>query len=408
MRNYFSTILILTSFLFPINAFAGGFLILNQYAEAGALGLAYTARVNNPSAVLYNPAAINQLEGMQCSMNSTFITYRSEFHSYQTGKTTAQDDHLFILPSFYLTKKINDQWSVGIGSFSHFGLTSDWPSDWEGRYLATFAQLRSFFVNPVVSYQMTPKLSIAAGINGIYSDVLQRKNINLMPLPDGRARFKGNDLGWGYNLALLYRITDKLKFGLSYRSQIDMHYEGDIKFHVPRFIKDLVPEGGASLDIDLPSFLSAGFCYTVLEKWIFEFDVIWTGWSSYDKLALKFDKPVPKIMEKSAAPIIRDYKNVYDFCLGVSYQATPCLTLRAGYLFDPSPVPEENVDPILPDSDKNIYTIGMGYKRGSMTVDLANYLVFYRGIDVRRNRDGLNGKYETFVNMIGVSISFAL
>jgi len=408
MRTCSLAILILTFFLFPTNSFAGGFLILNQSAEAGALGLAYTARVQNPSAVLYNPAAINQLEGMQCLTNSTIITYRSKFHSTQTGKTTAQDDHVFILPSFYITKKINDQWSVGVGSFSHFGLTSDWPNNWEGRYLATFAQLRSFFINPVASYQITPKLSLAAGINGVYSDVLQRKNINLMPLPDGRARFKGRDLGWGYNLALLYRITDKLKFGLSYRSKVAMHYEGDIKFHVPRFLKEIVPEGGASLNIDLPSFLSVGFCYTIFEKWIFEFDLIWTGWSSYDKLALKYNKSVPKIMEKSTAPIIRDYKNVYDFCLGISYQATPCLTWRAGYLFDPSPVPEENVDPILPDSDKNIYTIGMGYKRGSMTVDLANYLVFYKGINVRRNRDGLNGKYETFVNMVGVSISFVL
>lgn len=403
---FISLIILLALSVSPSETFAGGFLVLNQHAEAASLGLAYTARVQNPSAILYNPAAINQLEGTQYSTNATILTYQSEFRSDQTGEKTHQNDHVFILPSFYATKKLNDKWSVGFGSFSHFGLTSDWPDDWEGRYIATFAQLRTFFINPNVSYQLTPGLSIAVGINGVYSDVLQRKHINLSPFPDGRARFEGDDIGWGYNIALLYRITDKLKFGLSYRNEVPFHYEGDVDFNVPKFLKGLVPEGGASININLPSFLSTGLCYTFFERWTVEFDVIWTGWSTYDELHLKYEKRIPKIMKKSTAPIIRDYRNAYDFCLGVSFKATDSLTLRAGYLFDPSPVPEENVDPILPDSDKNIYTMGIGYKKEKITVDVANYLVFYNGMHVRRNRDGLNGKYDTFVNMIGVSITY--
>ena len=407
MRNSFLAFLA-AILLFPAQAYPGGFLVYNHDATANSLALAYTAQVATPAAVLYNPAAINQIEGTKCLTSATIITYKSAFHSYQTGKKTKQDDHLFILPSFFATKKFNDKWSAGIGSFSYYGLTTDWPNDWEGRYISTFAQLRTFFFNAVLSCQVTPKLSLAGGINGVYSDVKQRKNINLAPLPDGRARFKGDDIGWGYNIALLYRINDKIKVGLSYRSSIAMTYKGDVKFHVPKFLKDLVPEGGASLDIDLPAMLDTGICYSFNNRWSIETDMLWTEWRSYDKLDVKYGKRVPKIMAKSAAPIIRNYHNTFSFSCGVSFKATDSMTFRAGYLFDPSAVPEENTDPVLPDSDKDIFGIGMEYRKGRLTVNISDYVSIYRRQCVRNNRDGLNGRYETQVNMIAFSLLFYL
>jgi len=406
MQNYFIIILVLIASVLPSNALAGGFLIYNHDAAASAMGLAYTAQVKNPSAVLYNPAAINQLEGTQVSWGGTLIYSNASFRNSDTGHKTDQDSHFFFLPTFYATKKLNDSWSVGVGLFSPYGLTSNWPNDWEGRYIATFAQLRSFLLNPVVSYQVTSKLSIAGGFSGIYSDVLTRKNINLGPFSDGKVRFKADAFGWDYNLALLYKITDKVKFGLAYRSTAHMNYDGDVKFHVPGFLEKLVPEGGASVNIDLPGFITTGLCYSPTERWTIEFDVYWMNWSVYDELALKYDKKVPALLKKSAAPIIRDYNDTFDYCFGLSYKATDTLTLRAGYLYDGSPVPEENQDPILYDSNKNIYTMGIGYKKDKWSIDITNYLCFYNDLNVHNNRDGFNGKFENFVNMISFSITF--
>jgi long-chain fatty acid transport protein len=406
MQKYFLIILVLIASVLPSKAIAGGFLVYNQDATANSLGLAYAAQVESPAAVLYNPAAINQLEGTQCSFNTTIITYSSDFHSSQTGEKTKQDDHVFILPSFFATKKLNEKWSVGFGTFTYYGLTTDWPNDWEGRYISTFAQLRSFFINPVISYQLTPKITIAGGINGIYTDVLQRKNINIKPLPDGRVRFKGDDIGWGVNFALLYRFTERMKFALTYRSKVSLNYTGDVKFQVPKFLKRLVPEGGASIDIDLPALLTSGVCYTLNDKWTIEFDVIFTDWSVYDKLDLKYDKKVPKIMSASTAPIIRDYHDTWSYCFGISYKYTNAVTLRAGYLFDPGAVPEENIDPVLPDSDKNIFGFGINYIKGQIAIDISDYLSFYKGRNVRNNRDGLNGRYESSVNIIAFNLSY--
>ena len=46
-----------------MQAFASGFLLYNQDAAATALATAVTAQIDNPSAIFYNPAAINQLKG---------------------------------------------------------------------------------------------------------------------------------------------------------------------------------------------------------------------------------------------------------------------------------------------------------------------------------------------------------
>jgi long-chain fatty acid transport protein len=60
-------IAILFSFLYTSTCPAAGFLIYNQPAAANASAIAFTAQVDNPSAVFYNPAAINQLKGTQVS-----------------------------------------------------------------------------------------------------------------------------------------------------------------------------------------------------------------------------------------------------------------------------------------------------------------------------------------------------
>jgi long-chain fatty acid transport protein len=394
--------------LFPAQAYPGGFLIYNHDAAASAMGLAYTAQVQNPSAVLYNPAAINQLKGAQVSWGGTMILSDASFRSDSSGNKTDQDSHLFILPTFFATKQLNERWSFGIGSFSPYGLTSNWPREWEGRYQATFAQLRSFFINPVISCQVTPALSLAGGVSPVYSDVLQRKNFKIIPGRDGQATFHGKDFGWGYNLGLLYRISDCWKFGIAYRSTVRLDYDGRVSFRAPKLLQKIVPEGDASININLPGFITTGLCYSPDTRWTIEFDVYWIDWSKYDRLKLNYSQPVPAIMKKDAAPIIRDYHDTFDFCFGISYKATEAITLRAGYLFDESPVPEPSEDPILYDSDKNIYTMGLGYKTGKWMFDVANYLCFYKDRNVRNNRDGFNGKFKAFVNMLALSVTYQL
>ena len=387
---------------------AAGFLIYNQHAAANASTLAYTAQVDNPSAVFYNPAAINQLSNTQLSAGGTILMPRTKFKSFTTGKTSTMKDHTYLLPSFYLTHKLNEKLSFGMGSFSHFGLCTDWHDNWEGRFISTFAELRTFFLNPVISYQVHPRLSLAAGFNAVYSDLRFKRALNLKPFPleVGRGDIDADAIDYGFNLALLYHLTDSIKLGVSYRSAIEIEYDGVADFKASSLLKPLLPEGGVTLDVELPPILAGGIATTIGKKWTIEFDVIWIGYSTYDELFADFDKEVNPLIKSQFAPIPRDYRDVIDYCISAAYQVNPSLTLRCGFLFDRSPVPEENFDPILPDPDKYIFGTGASINREKWNLHLSYYAVFTRDTTVRRNRDGLNGRYEAFCSLISMSFDY--
>ena len=82
------------------------------------------------------------------------------------------------------------------------------------------------------------------------------------------------------------------------------------------------------------------------------------------------------------------------------------LALRCGFLFDRSAAPEENVDPILPDSDKYIAGAGISITRRRWDLHCSYYAVFSADVHVRRNRDGFNGTYETYTSLASVSLDY--
>jgi long-chain fatty acid transport protein len=387
---------------------ATGFLIYNQHAAANASAVAYTAQVDNPSAVFYNPAAINQLSGTQTSGGGVALIPRTKFKSAATGTTTHMKDHTYLLPTVYLTHKINERFSLGIGSFSHFGLSTDWPDDWEGNFISTFAELRTFFINPVISCQVNDALSLAVGFSPVYSDLRFKKALKIrqLPLNFGNADLDGDGIGYGFNLALLYRMSERIKAGLSYRSAIDIDYEGDADFNANPLIQFLLPEGSVDLDIELPPILAGGIAATITEKLTIECDLIWVGFSTYDELHADFKQRVRPLLRNQFAPIPRDYKDVLDYAISAYYQLNTTLTLRCGFLFDRSAVPEENADPILPDSDKYIVGAGFSVKKAQWDLHVSYYGVFSSNLTVRRNYTDFNGTYESFASLISLSFDY--
>ena len=148
-----------------------------------------------------------------------------------------------------MTHKINDKISIGGGIFSPFGLVTDWPSRWEGDYVSTYAQMRTIFVNPVISIQVHPRLSLAAGINYVYADFKIRRGIDpyrMMGLPFGttlgQITLDGSDnCSWGYNLGLLFHINDQWSLGVSYRSKVKLNMDGRANYRLPRLLQGLFP-----------------------------------------------------------------------------------------------------------------------------------------------------------------------
>jgi long-chain fatty acid transport protein len=272
--------------------------------------------------------------------------------------------------------------------------------------------MRTFIVNPVISILVHPRLSLAVGIDYVYSDFKLRRVIDPnkmigLPLgiPSGKITLKGFDDTWGYNLGLLFHLNDRWKIGVAYRSKLKLEFDGHANYRLPPLLQALYPPTDISPRIELPPIVSAQISAQLWEKWTFATGIVWTGWSVYDELAPKFrdNLLVPPSMRSSP----QDWRDVLAFQFGVQYQLNPTWILRGGYIFDQSPVPEHTLGPMVPDSDGNLLSLGIGYTKNNFTIDMATMVLLFEDRHTRRNLDGLNGKYTTTTVTFLMSLTYA-
>ncbi|MDP3030332.1 MAG: outer membrane protein transport protein [Deltaproteobacteria bacterium] len=400
--------------LFPLSAFAAGFAILQQGTAPMAQGNAFVAQADDPSAIFFNPAGINQLKGTQVYLGATAIAPRAEYKGLGTKSRT--ESHVYLPLQFYLTHELTTDLAVGLGVFSPFGLGTKWDDGWAGRYVATSSDLNTFSVNPVLSWKASEKLSVAGGVNVMRAEADLRKKLDLsrFGLPDGNQLFKGADYGYGYNLGLLYQLTPATNIGLSYRSEVKVKIDGDAEYSVDPKVAAFFPNGGAHSQFVFPPSLFAGVAYKGLAPWVFECDLTWTGWSTFEELRVTLDRPVSS-PPKSVSVQPRNWNDVFAYRFGVNYKWDEAITIRAGYIFDESPVPDETMDPSIPDADRHIFCLGGDYRLKDFTIGIAyNYVLGKKrdkhntiGADIVPGDNRANGEYQQTSHSLAVSISYS-
>lgn len=385
-KSIFSKLFLTLSLIaLPVLVFANGFQINEQGAKSLGMGGAFVAQADNPDAVYFNPAGITQLEGAQISLGVSPISPSATFESNSTGSSTDAKERTFYIPNFYATLKATDRVSAGFGIFANYGLATEWPHNWEGRYITggTKAEIVTLTLNPNIAFKVTDKLSLAVGIDIQNLDITLENKVIMLPIngsvlllnSDGDSKLTADDWAYGYNLALHYSITKNWKAGISYRSKIKHEIkDGTAKLSLPAGeiigqgpVPAMKIEKTGSADLTLPDILYIGTSYK-LGKFTFELDGQWTGWSSYDELKVEFEDGSQQVKPK-------DWNDVWAIRFGAQYQVNDMLALRAGIIRDYSPIPDETLDPLVPSGDRWLYAVGFGLNFNKITLDFAyNYL----------------------------------
>lgn len=403
------------------NAYSSGFAIYTQGASALGQADSVVAHTDSPSSVFFNPALINKLEGTQVESGTTLIFPSREFKSDIAGENDETKDRMFYPSTVYVTHKFNEKISAGLGIFTPFGLATTWDDDWEGRYIGTKSEMKTFNINPVVSYQLLPNVALAAGVDVLFFDTTLEKKINLsgFGLPDAGQKFDGHGNGVGYNFGIVYDVTKDISLGAAYRSKIKVNIDGDSDFDLPSGtpspLRALFPDTDGKADMTLPQQASVGVCYKGLDRLTLETNLRFEGWSSFDKSEVDFDQPVAgstrSITEK-------DWKDTYSASFGAKYQLKDWIALLGGYLYGGNPVPDKTFDPIVPDANTHLFTFGTSIKIKNFKIDLAYAYQLLEGrsksnsVDDNPSDDLLNastsanGKYETDLHMVGISVSY--
>lgn len=399
----------------PTHAWAAGFTVYSQGTAAMGQGNAFVAEANDPSTIFYNPAGLNQLQRPEIYAMVLVSSPKREFRGH-TGHSS--QTHQVFLPSgaFYLVYPVNSSVVLGFGAYAPFGQESRWPDSWEGRYITTYGNLKTYNLNPVISVQLHPRLSIALGLDAMLSTVRLKRKVALpFNLPDGDSKLQGEGYGFGFNLGMLLEVMEGIKFGLSYRYQTDITYEGDLELPQPAGFGLMQVKLPASAKLTFPPMVTMGLSVSRCQPFVFNFDVTWTGWSTFNAIDVRPSQPIIfNGVPTTALVQPRDWHDAWTFRFGMNYRVTDRVKLRLGYTYDLSAIPNSTFDPQIINANQHIFTLGGDLKLNRFTLGLAyNYLL---GESRSKNNmittNGVpaplqaNGSYQGTAQGLGLSLAY--
>jgi long-chain fatty acid transport protein len=402
----FAGALLVTLFL-ASQAIAGGFQLNEHGARAMAQGGAFAARASDGSAIYFNPAGLGFQTQPSIYIGMTAITPAGYFigptEKNPSEKTTFVSS-TFTPINVYGVMPVMDRLVVAVGINNPFGLGTEWPRDWVGKYLTTKIDLKTFFITPTVAYKLMDNLSVGVGLNVVTGSVLLERAVPVssIALPEPpRVSISMGASGVGFNAGVMYKPTPDISVGASYRTSVKVDATGNASF-TPNYVALGLPNGDVGAKITLPATGFIGVAYTGIKNLEIEADYQYIGWSSYDKLAVDFKAN----NTTSSSP--KNYENTYMLRLGAEY-TMDSFHFRAGYVFDRSPVKTEYVEPLLPDANRNGYCFGAGYDvTDHFSVEGAYMFLKFKQRDVVNSipENSFDGTYVTYVDLIGVNFGY--
>jgi long-chain fatty acid transport protein len=401
-------------------AYGAGYAIYEQGAKAMALGGAFTARADDPSALFFNPAGILQLNGVQYYAGTTAIILSgSSFTSAASSQRFEQENMIAWPSAAYFTWKINEKMAWGLSVTSPFGLKTQWGPTFEGRDISRESNLAVGVINANDAFRLADHWSAAVGADYAKSDVRElSRNFDLtllgFPGQEGFSKLTGNGTDLGWNVALRWE-QDSWAWGLSYRSKMNPKIDGDIEFEdvpAPLLAAGLFPNGGVTAHIPLPATAVTGVNYRSSDgkgKWQWEVDALRTEWSAFDHLRIDIEKNTLAVADVDQ---IEEWRDSWSYRLGASYRPGPSHEYRFGAYYDNNPIPNEHVRPRLPDADRNSVQVGYGFTaKSGFFIDAAYQALFF----AKRTAEGSPtstsdpvdpGTYRNFTSLFGVSLGW--
>lgn len=344
----------------PSMVSAEGFGINEWSAEGVAMGGARMFAENDPANVAYNPASITKVKGMAWKTGAVYISPHGKYKAYdaeggliESGKNVV---HPGILPYFYYVDQIDEKQWFGIGTFTRFGMISEFGEDSIVATNAYSSELKGMSITPTYGWKPDNKVSAAVGAEINYV------NLNLKKKIAGGAydtETQGDSVALGWNAAVNYEFDDKNEIGLVYRSRITHTMEAD--FTSTYSILNSKAHG----KVVLPDSYSIGYNHKFDNKTRVELQGTYTRWSTYDKLNIYFDNPYTT---DSLDP--KNWSNGWRYAIGVERKLSDKYTLMAGFAYDESSIPDEHADFMIPTGNRRTYSLGGQYHDKDQTVTL--------------------------------------
>jgi long-chain fatty acid transport protein len=385
---------------------------LNEIGSCAlARGFAATASpCDDASSIYWNPGAMPRARGWTVSGGAAIIKIDGSFVQDTTAREWEGDVPTAVVPHFFVNYRGAGKLAYGLGVYVPYGLTSQWTDDFPGRFAAKKASLQTIYVQPNLSYQITPNWSVGGGPVFGHSTVELVQAVDLsqqrtsatgptfgqlgIPLRTefARATLKGSSTAFGVDVGLHGRLTPVWEMGVRFLSQLSFNYDdadatfeqrptglilaagnpitpGGISLPVDQVVAGSFAAGGplttqkVSTQIRHPAQVQVGFAYSGFTNTTLSAEYSYVGWKSFNQLPVDFTNTTPASTATDKV-IQEDYNNTSGIRLGADYRMLSGIALRAGFTATAAAAPDETVTPLLPEQDRELGMFGIGYPFG--------------------------------------------
>ena len=423
-------------------AAAAGYGLKEHSADAMAAAYAGAAATDSDASYLaYNPAALAGVKDTDFSLSMVAILPGSK-GAYTSATTSAGNPtggslapRGFIsdalVPAFGFRHRLTDRLAIGLSISAPWGLRTDYPANWAGRYYGQKTELLTINATPTVSYQIMPGLAVGAGLQVEYAqgtltsaiDTGTLGALNGIPgsIPGGQdsfARLSGKSWTFGYTAGVMARPTAGLTVGLSYRSSLQHDLKGPLTFTLDstgvgatiRAVTGLFANTRQTTPLTMPDMIEAGAREDFSDSWSGMVELDWTHWSRFRALTVVAANP----LQPNDVTTTR-WRNTLFGSLGLEYRASAGWAFRAGAAYDQSPVPDATREPRIPDADRIWLSAGVRCRLSdSMDLNVTASRLFNLKTDVALNpaipgaalRGSLAGTTQSYVNVAGLQLTY--
>ncbi|WGE32420.1 porin [Actinobacillus genomosp. 2] len=457
MNNKFNKTLLASLITLSAGSASASLFQLAEVSTSG-LGMAYagnSAVADNASVVANNPALMTKFKRPEISAGGVLVDTDLSVRGTTPNGNQAYAGNVVPtapIPNMYFVLPVNDDFSLGLGYNVNYGLKTKYPTDFAAGSLGGNTELQAHNFNFSGAYKLGHGFSIGAGLNVVYSkaefirhlgdnaalveqkakeaELASQRYEQLAKVTGSQqaamaagqyklvantlssykrstevARVSGDEWSLGWNAGLTYELNENHRWGLAYHSPVDVkfkgHYSNGISPLTGSSLVDFPTSGQelpGKLTLNLPAYWELSGFHKLTDRLAVQYSWKRTEWSRLKTLDAYGTKGEHYLHKQE------DFSDANRYALGVSYDVSEPLTLRAGIAYDEN-ASTNHPSISIPDTNRMWYSVGATYRvTPALSVD-AGY-AFLRGTAHSFTEKGTVLKTKARGNLYGLNLNY--
>jgi len=405
------TCLAVALFFATVSLTFGNGLSLNSIGpKALGMGGAFIGLADDYTAVYWNPAGITNLDKIQIAAFVTDVIPSSTYKYEAINIDAKSKSNHYISPNIagYIPLMKGDL-VVGLGAYVPAGL----GTEWDGNDLKIMTgqtayewktKIAVFDISPVIALRINEMISLGAALN-IHYGMFDLKRYGPLQYDES-----STGMGFGGSVGLLVKPGKLFSFGLSFKTENNIKFEGTAKNPALAIVQ--APESEFTRDVTWPTWFGGGIAFFPMENLTLAFDVQYSMWkNTEDSLITDYKSPQWKGALGKDTVMHLDWKNCMQIRFGAQYDLSKEFAIRLGYYYDPAPAPDNTLNILFPSQTYNTVTLGASYKLTNMfNIDFGVEYLMGQERTIAPSADpnfyGMPGKHNT--NILAVSLGLCM